>query len=319
MRTDGRILRMRRLIFPLLLIVGIFAWLVLRGGGSGELVYTGTIEARDARVGSLVGGRVIDVMVEEGDSVDAGEVLVRLDGELLAAQVKEQQARVAQAKANLDRVVSGPRREQIERARIEWDRAEKERKRQESLLAQALTSDEAYDAAAATAQSAYQAYEELRAGSRSEDERQARAAYDEAANGLAYLERQFAETEVRAPTRGIVQTMDLRPGDIVLPNQGVIALLDPGELWVRVFVPETRLGLVRVGQAVAVSIDTFPGREFAAHVISISSRAEYTPRNVQTAEQREDQVFAVKLDVDPAPELKAGMTATVRFDEHSSE
>jgi multidrug resistance efflux pump len=304
---------MRRLILPIVVIAGLFAWLVLRGGASDELVYTGTIEARDARVGSLVGGRVVDVLVEEGDSVQAGQVLVRLDGDLLAAQVGEQKARVAQAKAALDRVVSGPRREQIERARIEWERAEKERKRQEALLGQALTSDEAYDAAAAAAQSAFQTYEELRIGSRREDERQARAAYDEAENRLGYLNRQFAETEVRAPNSGVVQTLDLRPGDIVAPNQGVIAILEPDELWVRVFVPETRLGLVRVGQPANVTIDTFPERSFPARVASVSARAEYTPRNVQTAEQREDQVFAIKLDVDPAPELKAGMTATVRF------
>lgn len=305
---------MRRIIFPLVLLAGIFAWLAFRGGRGGETAYSGTIEARDARVGSLVGGRVVDVMIEEGDSVAAGQLLLRLDGDLLSAQVREQEARVAQAKANLDRVVSGPRREQIERARIEWDRAEKERKRQESLLGQALTSDEAYDGAAATAQSAFQAYEELRAGSRSEDERQAHAAFDEAQNRLAYLRRQFAETEVRSPARGIVQTMDLRPGDIVPANQGVITILEPEELWVRVFVPETHLGHVRVGQHASVYIDTFPSRAFPARVASVSASAEYTPRNVQTAEQREDKVFAVKLDVAPAPELKAGMTATVRFD-----
>lgn len=310
---------MRRLIIPVVLLAGVFVWLVLRGGGNRDLVYSGTIEACDARVGSLVGGRVLEVLVEEGDSVAAGQLLVRLDGDLIATQVKEQEARVAQAKAALDRVVSGPRREQIERARIEWDRAEKERKRQESLLAQALTSDEAYDAAAAAANSAFQAYDELRAGSRSEDERQARAAFDEAQSRLAYLQRQLAETEVRAPASGLVQTLDLRPGDIVLPNQGVVAILEPDELWVRVFVPETRLGLVRVGQAVNFFIDTFPERIFTAHVASVSARAEYTPRNVQTVEQREDQVFAVKLDVDPAPELKAGMTATVRFDAPASE
>jgi HlyD family secretion protein len=108
--------------------------------------------------------------------------------------------------------------------------------------------------------------------------------------------------------------MDLRPGDILLPNQGAVSILDPNELWVRVFVPETRLGSVRVGQRASVFIDTFPARAFPAHVASIGSRAEYTPRNVQTAEQREDLVFAVKLDVDPSPELKAGMTATVRFE-----
>ncbi|HXV14331.1 MAG TPA: HlyD family efflux transporter periplasmic adaptor subunit, partial [Candidatus Krumholzibacteria bacterium] len=305
---------MRRLILPVVLVAGIFVWLVLRGGRGEDHAYSGTIEARDARVGSLVGGRVLDVLVEEGDSVQAGQVLVRLDGDLLVAQVREQEARVAQAQAALDRVVSGPRREQIERARIEWDRAEKERKRQESLLAQALTSDEAYDAAAAAAQSAFQVYEELRAGSRSEDERQARAAWDEARSHLVYLQRQLAETEVRSPSAGVVQTIDLRPGDMVAANQGIVAILAPDELWVRVFVPETRLGRVRVGQSVDVTIDTFPERAFPARVASVSARAEYTPRNVQTVEQREDQVFAVKLDIEPAPELKAGMTATVRLE-----
>jgi len=71
---------------------------------------------------------------------------------------------------------------------------------------------------------------------------------------------------------------------------------------------------VKVGAAVQFFIDTFPDRPFAARVSSVSARAEYTPRNVQTVEQREDQVFAVRLDIDPAPELKAGMTATVRFE-----
>jgi multidrug resistance efflux pump len=305
---------MRRLILPVVLLAGVFVWLVLRGGRADEHAYSGTIEARDARVGSLVGGRVLEVLVEEGDSVQAGQVLVRLEGDLLAAQVKEQEARVAQARAALDRVVSGPRREQIERARIEWDRAEKERKRQESLLAQALTSDEAYDAAAAAAQSAFQAYEELRTGSRSEDERQARALWEEAQNRLAYLQRQLAETDVHSPARGVVQTIDLRPGDMVPANQGIVTILAPDELWVRVFVPETRLGRVRVGQPVDVYIDTFPERAFPARVASVSARAEYTPRNVQTVEQREDQVFAVKLDIEQAPELKAGMTATVRLE-----
>jgi len=97
-------------------------------------------------------------------------------------------------------------------------------------------------------------------------------------------------------------------------HRPVAVLLESDELWVRVFVPETRLGHVKVGQAVDIAIDTFPKRAFKALVQSVSERAEYTPRNVQTPEQRQDQVFAVRLRLDPAPELKAGMTATVRFE-----
>jgi multidrug resistance efflux pump len=305
---------MRRFIIPLLVIAGIFVWLVVRGARSDETYYTGTIEARDVRLGSLVGGRISEVNVQEGDSVQAGQVVVRFEPNLLEPQVREQEARVAQARAALDRVVTGPRGESIERARIEWDRAEKERRRQESLRDQSLTSDEAYEAAAAIAESARQSYEELKRGSRSEDEREAVAALAATEERLAYLRRQLDELVVRAPLAGVIQTLDLRPGDIVPANQPVAAMILRGDLWVHVYVPETRLGAVRVGQSARLSVDTYPERSFGARVISVRDRAEYTPRNVQTAEQREDRVFAVKLAVEAAPELKPGMTATVRFE-----
>lgn len=305
---------MRRFIIPLVLIVGIFAWLVIKGHRGGpENVYSGTIEVRDASVGSLLGGRVTEVLVEEGDSVRSGQVLVRFDRYLLDPQVKEQQSRVAQMRANLERLMTGPRREEVERARITWEHDEKERVRQDTLLKQGVTAQASYDAAAARAQSSYQAYEELRRGSRNEDVAQARAQLEAEENGLAMLQRQIDESEVRAPADGIVQTMDLRPGDLIAANQPVAVILEPDELWVRVFVPETSLGRVKVGEAVQVFIDTFAKRAFNAHVSSVSERAEYTPRNVQTALEREDQVFAVRLRIDPSPELKAGMTATVRF------
>jgi multidrug resistance efflux pump len=306
---------MRRLLIPLVVIVGIFAWLVFRGHrNASDHVYSGTIEARDASVGSLTGGRVSEVLVEEGDSVRAGQTLVRFDHYLLDPQIKEQQSRVEQMRANLERVMTGPRREQVERARIVWEHAEKERIRQDTLLKQGVTAQSTFDAATAEAQSAFQQYEELRRGSRSEDEQQARAQLEAEEGRLAILQRQLDEAEVRAPAGGIVQTMDLRPGDMIPANQPVAVLLESDELWVRVFVPETRLGHVKVGQAVDVSIDTFPKRAFKSHVSSVSDRAEYTPRNVQTPEQRQDQVFAVRLRLEPAPELKAGMTAIVHFE-----
>lgn len=305
---------MRRLLLPILVVAGVLAWLVVRGARDDATYYTGIIEARDVRVGSLVGGRIAEVQVAEGDSVAAGSVIVRFESNLFDPQVREQEARVAQTKAALDRTVTGPRRESIERARIEWTRTEKERVRQAALLDQHLTSDEAYEAAAAVAESARQTYDELKAGSRSEDEREAIAVLAAAEERLAYLKRQRDELVVRAPAGGVIQTLDLRPGDIVPANQPVATMLLSGDLWVRVYVPETRLGAVHVGQSAHLTIDTYPERAFEARVISIRDRAEYTPRNVQTAEQREDRVFAVKLAVSPVPELKPGMTATVRFE-----
>jgi multidrug resistance efflux pump len=306
---------MRRLVIPIIIIAGLFVWLVYRGQQhEKDNVYSGTIEARDADIGSLMGGRVSEVLVQEGDSVTAGQTLVRFDRYLLDPQIKEQESRVAQMRASLDRVHRGPRREEVERARIMWEQAEKERVRQETLLKQGVGIQSTYDARAAEAQTALQQYEELKRGSREEDIQQARAQLAAEEGALAMLHRQVQESEVRAPANGVIQTMDLRPGDMIAPNQPVAVLLESNELWVRVFVPETKLGNVKVGQPVDITIDTFPKRVFNARVQSVSERAEYTPRNVQTPEQREDQVFAVRLKLEPAPELKAGMTATVRFE-----
>jgi HlyD family secretion protein len=103
----------------------------------------------------------------------------------------------------------------------------------------------------------------------------------------------------------------LRPGDIVGPNQTVAEILEPDQLWVRIYVPETLLGHVRVNQAARIRVDTFPDRWFAGRVAAVSSQGEYTPRNVQTRGQRAEQVFGVKVVVDPSPQLKPGMSAEV--------
>jgi len=304
---------MRRIVIPLVIVAAVFVWLVFRGGHAADRVYTGTIEGRDIAVGSLTGGRVLAIYTEEGADIAKGDTVLTLETKLIDAQLKEQRARIQQAQAAYDLALAGPRDEEIERARIEWERAEKERKRREALVGDDLVSPEAYDAAAAAAGQALQSYEELKRGTRPQDKQRAAAALAEAQNSLAYLQRQRDESVVLSPTDGSVQTFDLRPGDIVPANQPVATILPSGDLWVRVYVPENEIGAVHVGQAARFTVDTYPDRPVDATVISVRDRAEYTPRNVQTAEQRKDRVFAVKLSVAPSPELKAGMTATVRF------
>jgi multidrug resistance efflux pump len=276
-------------------------------------VLSGTIEARDAQVGSLVGGRVQAVHVDEGASVKKGDRIVTIEPDLLDRQIREQQARVENARANLTKAINGPRREETERAKADAQNAERERQRQEALFREGLASQQQRDNAATTATTAKQSYEELARGNRPEDIASARAAVLEQEGQLDYLRRQREELVVRAPADGVVQTIDLRPGDLVAANQGIVTILEPSEIWVRVYVPEPQLGLVRLNERVPVSVDTFPGRTFPGKVVEIRQQSEYTPRNVQTLDQRGDQVFGVKVAIDPAAELKPGMAATVRI------
>ncbi|HEX9407955.1 MAG TPA: efflux RND transporter periplasmic adaptor subunit, partial [Thermoanaerobaculia bacterium] len=130
---------------------------------------------------------------------------------------------------------------------------------------------------------------------------------------LDALLKQRAETTITSSVNGMVQSMGLRPGDLVAPNQPVAEILESSQLWVRVYVPETELGLIRVNQPVRVRVDTFPSEWFPGRIAAISSQGEYTPRNVQTRAQRAEQVFGVKVYVDPNPKLKAGMASDVDF------
>ena len=279
------------------------------------LLLSGAIEARDVEVGSLFGGRITKVLVEEGASVQAGQPIVQFETDLIDLQIQQERARVAQAQANLAKAVRGPRAEEIASARAQSENTERERLRQKALLEEGIVPKGAYDSAETAARTAREAFLELERGNRPEDIAAARATLDAENKQLGFLLRQRAESVVTAPAAGIIESMNLRPGDLVAANQPVAKMLEPSQLWVRVYVPEPQLGRVRIGQKAALTVDTFPKRAFPGHVVEIRTQAEYTPRNVQTLDQRMDQVFGVKVAIDPAPELKPGMAATVRLEE----
>jgi multidrug resistance efflux pump len=298
----------------LLLVGAALGWGYRRYRHGSELVLSGAIEARDVEVGSLVGGRVVAVHADEGDRVSKGQPLVTFETDMLDLQLSEQQARVAEARANLAKALRGPREEEKEKARVEWLNAERERGRLDALRKEGIVARQQYDDAAARAASLRETHELLQRGSRPEDIAAARAAVAREEGQLRYLQRQRKETRVTAPADGVIESMDLRPGDLVAAGRPVATLLEPSQIWVRVYVPEPKLGLVRVGQRAWVKVDTFPDRRFAGRVVEIANQAEYTPRNIQTVEQRSDQVFGVKVRIDAAPELKPGMAALVTLE-----
>lgn len=289
-------------------------WALQRTQIARPLALSGTIEGRDVEVGSLIGGRVARVHVAEGDAVMAGAPLVTLETSMIDPQIAEQTGRVAEARARFDLLRTGARREDIDRARYEWQNAENDRVRLEALLQVGAVALQQYDAVRTKAATLRETLRGLENGSRAEDIAAAQAAVEREVGRLAYLEAQRTESIVRAPAAGVVQTLDLEAGDLVGTAAPVARLLNPTDQWVRVYVPEPRLGEVRVGQRATVNVDTWPRRAFAGTVTEIRTRGEYTPRNIQTPAQRADQVFAVKVTLDPAAELKPGMAALVTLE-----
>jgi len=162
----------RRSIVILLVLAaaaGVSFWAIRARQREKPLTFSGSIEARDVEVGSLVGGRVASVLVDEGATVKAGQPLVTFETDFGALQIREQRAVVEQARANLARVKAGPRREEIVRARAQADNAERERRRLKALLDQGLIPRQQYDDAATAAKTALETYRELARGNRVED------------------------------------------------------------------------------------------------------------------------------------------------------
>jgi HlyD family secretion protein len=152
----------------------------------------------------------------------------------------------------------------------------------------------------------------LLAGTRSEERAMAAARVEEAQAKVEELEASLKEAEVSAPERALVQVLAVRKGDLVSPNQPLVRVLRADDQWVRIYVPETELGKVYVGQPAEVTVDSFPNRAFPGRVIQVSAESEFTPRNVQSPDERRHQVFGVKVRVeDPDGVFKAGMAADV--------
>lgn len=151
-------------------------------------------------------------------------------------------------------------------------------------------------------------------GFRKEDIAAARADVTLAEGQLKEAEAQYAEREVRAPTAAVIEAMDIRPGDLIPANATLAKLLEADQLYVVVYVPQTEIGKIQVGNKAEVSVDSFPHQSFPARVEQIRQQAEFLPRNVQTKEERVHQVIGVKLRVDNSSrQLRAGTNADVKF------
>jgi HlyD family secretion protein len=152
----------------------------------------------------------------------------------------------------------------------------------------------------------------LKAGTRPEDIEVLAAQAEQTRARLHEVEVNLAEAVVHAPGKAVVDVVSVRKGDLVTPNQVVARILQADDLWVKVFIPETDLGRVFLDQAVEVTVDSYPGVRFPGRVVQVSHESEFTPRNIQSVDERRHQVFAAKVRVDdPRGVFKSGMAAEV--------
>lgn len=316
---------------PLLaLIIAVTLFLALRDGRDGRLLRaSGTVEATEARLGFQAVGRLESVAVVEGEAVLAGQPLAALDRRELTARYEAAEAQAAAARASLAELEAGARREELAQARAalaaarerEAD-ARRDAARVAELRAGGAVSQEAEDKArlalelaSSQAEQAAQQLALLEAGPRAERIAAQRAQVEQAEAAARALAASLATAVIEAPFAGVITVRHREPGEIVALGAPVLSLMNPADRWVRIFVPETRIGALHLGQRAVIGTDSFPERHYAGEVVAIASEAEFTPKSVQTTEERVKLVYAVKVRVldDPAGELKPGMPADLEL------
>ena len=294
-----------------------------------ELVLQGNVDVREVSLAFRQSDRILEMLAEEGDRVQKGQVLARLDTRELKLQLQRLNAEIAAQQSTVDKLHNGTRPEEIRQAEGNLRQAQAaaehaagvyQRKRDIYTSIAGISQqelDNAYhdmEAKQATMSVAEAALQEAKAGPRQEDIAGAEAGLQALRNEQLRYTYLLSQYELQAPDDGVIRSRLLEAGDMASPSKPVFKLSLPGKKWVRAYVPETELGRVYEGQQARVYIDSLPGKAIDGQVGYISGTAEFTPKNVQTEELRTSLVYEVRVYVDDADNvLRLGMPATVRI------
>ena len=269
---------MQKKIIPVivfvLVVAGVLVWFVRNRAinDRNRISVSGNVEVTEVQVSFMTAGRVLERLVDEGQAVKKGDMVARLDRVELEQVLEQARAASAVAEAEAGRML------------LEFAR-------QKELFGKKVIASREFEIAQAAKTTAEARVKESRAA-------------------LALAETRLGYAALTSPVTGIVLSKAIESGEYVFPGTTVVTIGNLEQVWVRAYINETDLGRVKVGQAARVMADTYPDKSYPGKVAFISSEAEFTPKNVQTAKERVKLVYRIKIDVaNPAMELKPGMPA----------
>lgn len=328
-RPRSKKLKRLVLLFVVLMVLAgaaFFFYLRMHPGNSGVLRVYGNVDIREVQIAFQDSGRIAHILVQEGDRVQAGQVLAELEPERFQAALRRSQAQAEAQAQILARLQAGSRPEEIAQARADvgaaqanLDIAELNAQRQRELHRQQFvskqnldTAETALKTARATLEHAQQTLKLTLLGPRKEDIASAQHTLEADRATLALSEKDMADTRVLAPEAGIVQTRILEPGDMASPQTPVLTLALDNPVWIRAWLPENALGRIKPGTRAWIESDSWPGERVQAWVGFISPTAEFTPKTVETPELRTELMYRLRIYAcNPGHRLRLGMPATV--------
>lgn len=293
-----------------------------------EIKASGTIEATDVTISSRTAGQIREILVSEGANVKKDEIIMMIDHDLLDIQLRQAQAGVEQAEAQLKLLEAGPRKEdvtlaneQISLAKINLDQATTDKDRYAKLyetntitLKQYEDVSTRYDQAMNMYNTATENLQKIKNYVRPEEIESARANVKRNMVSTDLIRKNIEDCTIKSPVDGIVSKKFVETGEYITPGAAVIKISDLQKVDLYIYVTEVELGKVKLGQKADVTIDTYKDKVYKGEVIFISPEAEFTPKSIQTEEERTKLVYAVKISIPNSEfDLKSGMPADAKL------
>lgn len=324
-------------------------WLVLllifMVGCSGQAdpwVFTGSVEADEIDLSSEVSGKIVQVMVQEGDLVNEGDVLMQLDTEDYLMKLAILENAMAMAELSYEDLEDGNSANQIRsqaasvsqiEAQIEGSQTElmylkKSFEDVEALYNQGVSSKDSLDQAKRLLEreeakieslkkqrDAYKAQlDYVREGATDQAIKSAQLLVEQKVLEIEDLKRTIAKSTITAPASGYIQNVNYQKGEWVTQGRMVITLIDTSQLWLKIYVPEKHLNGVALGESVTFLDGFLEGKEIQGNVTYISSKAEFTPKNIESKENKQEMVFETRVLInDPTETVKPGMFLDIRL------
>jgi len=313
-------------MFPSVGIAGILLLLMLIGCGNngGKIESSGILESVEVNVSSKVSGQVLRLRVQEGSTVVRGDTLAVIDSEVQQLQLLQAQAGIDLAEAQYQLLKNGARSEDLQSAeetvrqtesgyktaKADFDRIKELYSTHSVSTKQYEDSESRVTITQAQYNSAKQNLQKLQRFARSEDLNAAKARVAQARAQANLIRKQINDSHILAPVSGTVTYKPVEEGELIGTGTIIVRISRLERMELMIYVNEAELGKVKLGAIADVMIDTYPEKKYSATVVYVSPVAEFTPRNVQTKDERTKLVFGIKLEVENAEgDLKSGMPA----------
>jgi len=298
------------------------------GSNKGYIDATGTIETVNVTLSAKTNGEIKELRKKEGERVKTGDTIMVIDTESLRLQLKQLEAGTEMSRAQLDLLKNGARKEDIlqaessvKQAQVNYDLAKTDLDRLQKLYDSKTITKKQYDDAAGRFDltkdqlfSANENYDKLKKFARPEEIKQAEAKLNQSEASADLIRKSIRDSYITSPINGIIVEKYFEHGETVSPMSNLVKVSDLTNVELYIYVTEIELGNIKLGQKAEVTVDAFKDKKFEGQVTFISPEAEFTPKNIQTKDERTKLVFAVKIEIpNPNFELKHGLPADARI------